>query len=58
MTDERNDQMSSSRNIVDMQNDVPWLLVDDAVIGSKTGIVRTLHPGCEWAEPVLMADQP
>ncbi len=37
---------------------LPLLLVDDAVLASQRGLVRTLHPARTRSEPVVRADQP
>ncbi|MYH61359.1 MAG: hypothetical protein F4148_06230 [Caldilineaceae bacterium SB0675_bin_29] len=34
------------------------LFVDDAIISSKRGVVRTLHPGKKLEQPVLLPDRP
>ncbi len=34
------------------------LLVDDAIVSAKRGVVRTLHPGKKLEQPVLLPDRP
>ena len=50
--------MSKTRDAMDIYNDVAQLFVDDEVISSKLGIVRTLHPGRKLEAPVLVPDRP
>ena len=36
----------------------PQLFIDDAIIGAKRGVVRTLHPARKLEQPVLRPDRP
>jgi hypothetical protein len=43
---------------VTVATDVPQLFVDDAMVASVGGLVRTLHPGRKLPHPVLVPDRP
>ena len=50
--------MDVSKDVTNIQNDVSQLFVDDALVSSKKGIVRTLHPARKLDEPVLVGCSP
>ena len=45
-------------SIANIPNDTPQLFVDDGIVESMNGLVRTLHPGKKQEEPVLVPDKP